>query len=414
MLKQTHPAPGAGSAAPRATAKQGAIILLGSSLTIMGAVMVAPVLPKIAAEFAPTTPDIATMVPLVVAAPALAIALFAPVAGWLADVAGRKWLLILATLLYALFGFLPSQLHSLEAILLVRLVFGCAEATIMTCCTTLIGDYWDGPERTRYIGRQVVTIGVVGAIFFVIGGAAGEASWRLPFYLYLLPLLLVPFMVRLLWEPTRAKPETQAARSAPAVSGGGNKVLLAASYLLVFVGMVSAFVVPIQSPGLLVAMGITSTTMIGLASGWGLLATLVGSLAWRVARAKLGLARVNFVLLALNAVGLYLLANATSYTMVLIAVAIHGIGAGMLVPNALAPLLERLPERLRARSVGGFTSALYLGQFSSPLIIGVLAGIAKGIPAAIIAFCAVLAVYGVIWLITGGRDKAALQQAQDI
>lgn len=120
--------------------KEGIVLVLGSSLTIMGSVMVAPMIPKIGAEFGPTTPDAATLVPLAIAGPALAIALFAPLAGLLADKAGRKKLLIIATFLYALFGFVPALLGDLHSIVISRLLFGCAEAAIMTCCTTLIAD----------------------------------------------------------------------------------------------------------------------------------------------------------------------------------------------------------------------------------------------------------------------------------
>ncbi len=54
---------------------QGAVLMLGSSLTIMGSVMVAPVLPKIAAEFGPVEPQTSVLIPLAITGPALAIAL---------------------------------------------------------------------------------------------------------------------------------------------------------------------------------------------------------------------------------------------------------------------------------------------------------------------------------------------------
>jgi MFS family permease len=94
-------------------------------------------------------------------------------------------MLIAGCLIYALVGFLPAVLADLNSILATRFVFGCAEAIIMTCCATLIADDGTGHERAKYINRQVVTIGIVGAVFFVIGGIVGETSWRYPFYLYL-------------------------------------------------------------------------------------------------------------------------------------------------------------------------------------------------------------------------------------
>ena len=47
---------------------------------------------------------------------------------------------------------------------------------------------------------------------------------------------------------------------------------LVVGYLLILSGMVLSFIVPIQAPILLVSLGVTSSTMIGLSAGLGLLA----------------------------------------------------------------------------------------------------------------------------------------------
>ncbi|CAM3945629.1 MFS transporter [Paracoccus yeei] len=390
----------------QATARQGLVIQLASSLTIMGAVMIAPMIPAMIAEFAPAHPRAGDLVPLIATGPALAIALFAPLAGWLADQAGRKRMLMAGTLAYAGFGVLPAFLHDLHLILVSRLLFGCAEAIIMTCCATLIADYWPPAERARYVTRQVVTIGIVGALFFVIGGVVGAGSWRAPFYLYLLPLLLLPAMAALLWEPDRRREEAGGAQ-APAT---GIALPLVLSYGLVFLGMLTSFVVPVMAPVLLVGIGVTSTGMIGLASGLGLLATLAGSLAWPLARRRLGTLGVNALLLAAMALGLYLLAHAQSYAGVVTAVLIHGFGGGFLVANASLPLMLRLPARLRALGMGGFTAALYLGQFANPIVIiaiaGPLGGMPPGLPAAITLWAGAMAL-----LAAGCAAVAALRPA---
>ena len=137
--------------------------------------------------------------PLIATGPALAIALFAPLARWLADQAGRKRMLMAGTLAYAGFGVLPAFLHDLHLILVSRLLFGCAEAIIMTCCATLIADYWPPAERARYVTRQVVTIGIVGALgkiavgiaALVLAVLAAAAAYRGGSYRYPFTLELV-------------------------------------------------------------------------------------------------------------------------------------------------------------------------------------------------------------------------------
>lgn len=393
------------SSSPLAGRRQGAVLLLGSSLTIMGSVMVAPIIPKLGAEFGPVEPRAELLIPLAMTGPALAIALFAPLAGWLADRLGRKRLLVLATLCYAVLGMLPALLQSLPAITLTRLVFGLAEAAVMTCCVTLIADYWQGSKRLAYVNGQVITISLVGSLFFVVGGALGEHSWRTPFYLYLLPLLLVPFMLRLLWEPSRTSAQSHVdegpQHSAP--------LPLTVNYLLVFAGMVLSVVVPIQSPLLLVQLGVTSSTLIGASAGLGLLATLGGPLLWPLLRRWWGLAGCNAVLLACMGIGLWLLVNARSYEAVLVAVTIHGLGVGMLAPNTMAPVMGALSARARGRGMGGYTGCLYFGQFASPLVVAAVLPFTGDLHLAIRALASAALVAALAWAAVGLlRRKTAL------
>jgi hypothetical protein len=176
-----------------------------------------------------------------------------------------------------------------------------------------------------------------------------------------------------------------------------------ASCFLVFIGMVAVFIVPVMTPGILVALGITSSSLIDLATGLSLLATLAGSISWPFARNRLGVAGVNALLLMIIALGLWLLTRATDYTSVLVAVGIHGFGAGFLVPNTMLPLLRKLPPKYRARGAGTFTSCLYLGQFASPIIIMSIAqhvgGVPQGIGGAINIWASILVVLAVLWII---------------
>lgn len=409
-MNQLSPANAAAhpNAPTQAGPAQGAVLLLGSSLTVMGAVMVAPILPKIAAEFVPAHPAAAGLVPLVATGPALAIALFAPVAGWLADRVGRKMLLLLATLAYGVVGAAPALLNDLGAILVSRLLLGAAEACVMTCCTTLIGDYWQGDMRVRYVNRQIVTIGIVGTIFFVAGGAAGEHAWRYPFYLYLMPLVLVPAIAALLWEPLHVRQPAPTSDDGPGLPAGALARMLGVGYALVCIGMICSFVVPVQMPQLMIDIGEHSSTMIGLASGIGLLSTLGGSIAWPWLRELAGRRLVNAILLAMLAVGLYLFAQAHTVKAILVAVVIHGFGGGMLVPNAILPLMRKLPLATRGRGLGGFTAALYFGQFVSPLVVLGCIAVSGGLRPAIVALAGAAAAVACLWLL------AALRRHDDV
>ncbi|MEU4292774.1 MFS transporter [Kribbella sp. NPDC026596] len=141
-LDERHP-----GSARTAGRPQGTLLMLMSCLPVLGAVLLAPVLPSMQQHFA-GTPNAAVLVPVTLTVPALVIGLVAPFAGSIVDRFGRKRLLG-ALVTYALFGTAPLWLDGLHAIVLTRVGVGVTEAAIMTCCTTLIADYFSGTARDR-------------------------------------------------------------------------------------------------------------------------------------------------------------------------------------------------------------------------------------------------------------------------
>src|SRR4051794_41899934 len=68
---------------------QATVLLLSSCLAVLGAVLLAPVLPRIEDAFA-GTPGVKALTPIVLTAPALVIGLTAMVAGRIVDRLGRE------------------------------------------------------------------------------------------------------------------------------------------------------------------------------------------------------------------------------------------------------------------------------------------------------------------------------------
>lgn len=185
------------------------LLMAGSCLPVLGAVLISPVLPKMQQHFA-TVPGAEALVPAALTVPALSLALLAPFAGVIVDRLGRKRLLVIAAVLYALFGTAPLWLDSLPAIVGSRALVGITEAAIMTSCTTLIGDYYSGHARNRYLALQTMCTSVAATVFFAVGGAAGAAGWRTPFWMYAVSLLLAPAMAAFLPRPPSASASASA------------------------------------------------------------------------------------------------------------------------------------------------------------------------------------------------------------
>src|SRR3954466_5523356 len=201
--------PATGRPAGRAQAQ---VLLFSSCLAVLGAVLLAPVLPSIEDAFA-GTPGVEALTPIVLTAPALVIGLTATFAGRIVDRLGRKRLLVGALVMYAIVGTAPLWLPSLQLIVVSRVLVGLTEAAIMTCCTTLLADYFHGHQRERYFGLQVVYTTVAASILFAVGGALGEQNWRAPFWLYAVSLPLAALAARYVWQPAPGRGRPPARRS---------------------------------------------------------------------------------------------------------------------------------------------------------------------------------------------------------
>lgn len=367
---------------PRATRQpgliQGLLLMIGSCLPILGAVLIAPLLPQIRAHFS-EAPLAELWVPLILTMPALMIGLLGPFAGIAIDRFGRKTLLVWALLGYGVFGTAPLWLDNLYGILLSRLGLGVTEALIITCCTTLIGDYYTEGARVRMLALQTMVGSLSAALFFMIGGALGEFGWRTPFWLYLSGFFIAFWVAAALWEPTRqcGAPTSSVTADTPFPWHSHAWV-----YALTWCGGVSLFIVAVQLGFLLADMGVHSPQMIGMAIGVSHLAVLIGAICSRWS-GRFGPAPVLCLAFVLGGVSLVLLTGASSYWQAVVAVIFNGLGAGLMIPTLAIWALSTLPLAQRGRGTGAFMASFYLGQFMSPLVVAIIASAAGGLTGAV-------------------------------
>ena len=381
--------PATGRPAGRA---QAAVLLLASCLAVLGAVLLAPVLPAIEDAFAGTA-GVEALTPVVLTAPALVIGLTAPFAGRVLDRVGRTRLLVAALVVYAVVGAAPLWLPSLQLIVASRVLVGLTEAVIMTCCTTLLADYFHGSQRERYFALQVVFTTVAATLFFGLGGALGSHSWRTPFWLYLVSLPLAVAAARLIWQPVVQRP-TGALPPLPWHR-------LAAPVAVSLVGGLVFYVLIVELSFTLDDVGVESTGAIGAVSAIASLGTAVGGASFSrlAARGPAVTVPLAFVVSGIGLVGLGL---APSVPVIVLFAVVTGLGNGLLLPSLLTWALGSLSFEQRGRGTGWWTAAVFLGQFICPLVVLALSGAIGGLGSALV-------VLGVVAVVAAGVVRASRQ-----
>jgi MFS family permease len=363
----------------QAGALQGWILTASCWLAVIGAILIAPILPFMEKEFS-YLPNANALVTLTLALPALMITIFSPLVGSLVDAIGRKRVLIISLIIYAIAGTAPVWLGNIYAIIGTRLVVGITEAALTVVATALTADYFLGHSRQRWLALQTGSAAVVAVVAFGLGGFLGGQAlgWRTPFLVYGGVIVLLPLMIAFIWEPGRKLtqiPSAVAARQPFPWRRIGHITLIT-----VFAA-VGFYVVPVQLSFLLNDRGFTTPEQIGAASAIANIGVPVGALIFNLL-SRLPVMRLLTASLGLFAAGFTILARFPDPQITTAGAFIACLGGGIALPLLITWTLSRVNPEQRGRGAGGFNGAFFFGQFLSPVLVGMLgAGVGGLVPA---------------------------------
>lgn len=340
-------------------------LLAASTLTVMAPATIAPGLHGMSEHFA-GVPRAEFLTKLILTSPALSIALFSSLIGWLVDRHGRKAVLLWSIVLYAVAGTSGLYLNTVYSVLAGRLLLGVAVAGTMTASTTLVGDYFRGTDRNRVIGLQAAAMNLGAVIFVSLGGVLAEWHWRGPFVVYAVSLFLIPPVAAVITDPKRVR------RDENATAGGRISDvlgLLTFLYVVTLLMQIAFNMVPVQLPFFLERIGEPSPRRVGMAIA--LMTVSSGSVAasFKWLRSRLEYSTMLGMSFVLMGMGYVLLSSATGFGGVAMSLMVFGLGLGMTFPNLLGWLMSGTPREIRGRVVGGLLTTGFAGQFLSPIAV---------------------------------------------
>ncbi|MDD5203676.1 MAG: MFS transporter [Sulfurimonas sp.] len=331
-------------------------LLLLSMTTMMSNVAIVTTIPHLKEYFSDEA-NIEFLSRMMITFPSLSIALLAPFLGHLVYRFGKKKSAISALVFFALFGSTGLYLESLNLLLASRFFFGISVAVLMIVTTSLVGDYFSGEERHKFMGLQSA-FSAIGGVFFVLGGGIlADIDWRWAFGIYLIGFLLIPFALKFIQEIKREEPQTQESLN--------NKLF--GIYALAFLLMLVFYILPTQIPFLIINHFGASSTLAGAIISTAFVANAFGALAFAKLKRRFSHPTIFILSMAIIACGFILIGFVNDVRLFFCTSPIMGFGGGLAMTNIVAWMLSKAHHTKRIKSSGYLTSAIFLGQFSSPI-----------------------------------------------
>jgi len=332
-------------------------LLLLAMTTIMSNVAIITTLPRLKDYFLDEE-NIEFLSRLMITLPSLSIALLAPFLGHLIHKIGKYKSTIVALFLFSIFGSAGLYLESLHMILVSRLLLGVTVAVLMIVSTSLVGDYFDGDTRHKFMGMQSAFISL-GGVFFVIGGGfLSDLNWRYSFGIYLVGFLLIPLVAKFLKE-------SNVLNNSIVADFNANLILI---YLLAFFLMIVFYILPTQMPFLIMNHFGASGSLAGSIIALAFLSNGIGALSFSHFRKRYKFGTIYLIGMAIISIGFILIGLVRDVHLFFFTSPIMGFGGGLLMTNMSAWMLSRAHHTKRVKSSGYLTSSLFAGQFFSPII----------------------------------------------
>ena len=339
------------------------VLWLIAALTMLSGATIAASLPGISKHFVGSD-ESEILSRLILTIPALTIAIVAPIAGVVIHKFGRLTPIYIALACYAVTGVSGLFADSIWSLLAGRIGLGASVAVLMTAGTTLTGEYFRGAERDKFLSMQGAFVTLGGVFFLTGGGLLSDISWRAPFGVYFVSLLLIPLVAIALHEP-KIHHDAQAG----SFFGEGGYWDAFPIFCAAFATMIIFYIVPTQLPFLIMDYMGGSGKDAGIVMGIGPFFAAMSALMYAKLKSRLSLKAIFVLICALQGVGLGCVGLAEYVWQLYLPFVFVGLGSGLAMANTQVWFLDVVSEAKRAKLAGILTGSFFLGQFCSPLFV---------------------------------------------
>jgi MFS family permease len=347
-------------------------IVFGITLmAVLGVASVAPALPIIKERFQISEQQVG-MVIIIFTLPGI---ILTPLLGILADILGRKRIVVVSLFIFSLSGLACAIVEDFGWLIVFRFIQGMGTAGLGSLNVTLIGDLFSGKERSKAMGYNSSVLSVGTGIYPAIGGVLAAIGWHYPFLLSVLGLPIGLITLKKLKNPEPPRQKHIKAYLITAINKLNDKDAISIFTLTLIAFIIIYGSILVYTPFLLAERFNASSTVIGVMLSLASFATAITSAqSGRLSemfRSKIIL-RMGFTLYI---VSMLMIPFINNLWLLSVPVILFGAGQGINIPVIYATVASLAPMQQRAVFMAINGTILRAGQTLGPLIIGWVFGL---------------------------------------
>ena len=346
-------------------------ILWGVTLmAVLGTSSITPAFPTIVRELGVSSGQVGLLI-TVFTLPGIVMT---PLLGVLSDRYGRKKILVPALLLFGIAGGACAFARDFDLLLALRFFQGIGAAALGTLNVTVIGDIYDGRERSSALGYNSSVLSAGTASYPAIGGLLASFGW---FYPFALPFAAILVAIVVLFSLDNPEPRNddrlrdyfgsvwENLRDREVFGLIGATLL---TFIVLFGPQVSYLPILMNArfdaPSYVIGAVLSSASLTAA-----LTSTQLGRLTRRFS--EKGLLKVAFVLYA---IALIVVAFTPSLPLLVLPAVLFGVAQGINLPNVFSLLNAHAPTENRGAFMATNGMSLRAGQTIGPLFMASAAG----------------------------------------
>jgi MFS family permease len=344
-------------------------LIFGVTLSaVMGVSSITPTFPAMARELGIPVHSVGLLI-TVFTLPGIFLA---PVLGVLADIWGRKRILVPALILFGIAGGACGFVRDFNLLLVLRFLQGVGAASLGSLNVTIIGDLYSGHELAAAMGYNATVLNIGTASYPAIGGILATLGWFYPFFL---PFIAVPMGFFVLCA--LKNPEPKNSQDFKAYLGNAWKGIKSRQIFILFLTSIVTFII-LYGPYLTYLPILLSHSFQASSFTIGIIMSIM-SLTTAISSSQLGrlskryshktLLQTAFIFYAL---ALVIIPFIHSLWLLPLPIIIFGMGHGMTYPNIQTLLAALAPSENRGAFMSINGMVLRFGQTLGPVLMGIV------------------------------------------